>query len=290
MDTLEFDDDFITVNYVFRRPKNVIIVVSSFLFVILLGMTDFISGYEMSFSIFYLIPISMITFFIDYRFGILISIVSAVTWFIADVYSGHEYSNMLVPVWNTIMRLGYFLLHTFLLANIKRLYLRTKKEALTDQLTGASNTRLYYKLFEVEYQKAKRKAHPLTIVFFDLDNFKFVNDSLGHKTGDQVLKNIAATVQECIRTTDIFARLGGDEFSIIIPELPFDDVKRILSRIVSTIKPMMERNNWPITLSIGAVTHNSIKRSIEDMIKESDALMYKVKKSGKNNIEHILVD
>ena len=101
---------------------------------------------------------------------------------------------------------------------------------------------------------------------------------------------IAKTVNGSIRPSDIFARLGGDEFAILLPESDYSESNNLIKRIKKTIETELKKNNWPITVSIGAITYKNFENTISEMIKQADDFMYKVKKDGKNNIEHSLFE
>ena len=188
------------------------------------------------------------------------------------------------------MRFGYFMIHTYFFSQFIKLYEKTKINSLTDSLTGIANTRYFMEFFEREIKKAKRTNLPFTLLYIDLDNFKYINDTYGHQVGDSLLKMIAKTVNGSIRPSDIFARLGGDEFAILLPESDYSESNNLIKRIKKTIETELKKNNWPITVSIGAITYKNFENTISEMIKQADDFMYKVKKDGKNNIEHSLFE
>ena len=106
--------------YIDTIPKGITSAVS-FILVVILGFTDHISGYEISFSIFYLLPVLTATWFVSRRYGVVIACVSAITWYLADIASGHTYSYYVIPVWNSLTRLGFFLIVVFSLAEVRNL-------------------------------------------------------------------------------------------------------------------------------------------------------------------------
>jgi diguanylate cyclase (GGDEF)-like protein len=186
-----------------------------------LGVTDFFTGFEVSFSIFYLIPISFAVFFTDFKFGLAVSILSAVSWYLADVNGGHSYSNFMIPIWNSVMRFLYFILHSYLLSRFLRLYERLKVKAVTDTLTQAVNATQFFILAERELHNAVRSRKPFTMAYLDLDNFKQLNDTFGHLQGDDALRTVSHVIKESIRPADVFGRMGGDEFALLFPETDF---------------------------------------------------------------------
>jgi diguanylate cyclase (GGDEF)-like protein len=277
----------INISFQIKRPPTYITMTMAIITVLILGLTDYLSGYEMSFSIFYLIPISYSIVFSGFRTGIIISLLSAVVWFWADILSNHIYSNLLIPIWNAVMRLGYFALHSFFLSQFLVLYQKTKDLSLTDSLTGINNWRAFQEFFNREFKKAERTKKPFTLLYLDLDNFKILNDTYGHSAGDRLLMIIARKTVELIRPTDIFARLGGDEFALLLPETDVGDAKVIIHRVWQALLQEIKSNDWLVTLSLGAISYRDFNLTIDEMMKSVDNLMYDVKKNGKNNIKHI---
>lgn len=290
MDDPFFNSNEIIIDLKIKKPNKYIVLLISILTVAILGITDYISGFEMSFSIFYLLPISFTILLSDFKLGIIISLLSAFSWYLADISSGHIYNSLFTPIWNSVMRFGYFMIHTYFFSQFIKLYEKTKINSLTDSLTGIANTRYFMEFFEREIKKAKRTNLPFTLLYIDLDNFKYINDTYGHQVGDSLLKMIAKTVNGSIRPSDIFARLGGDEFAILLPESDYSESNNLIKRIKKTIETELKKNNWPITVSIGAITYKNFENTISEMIKQADDFMYKVKKDGKNNIEHSLFE
>jgi diguanylate cyclase (GGDEF)-like protein len=159
-----------------------------------------------------------------------------------------------------------------------------------DPLTGAANRRGFLQKAEIELSRAKRRKYPLTFAYFDLDNFKYVNDTFGHNAGDIVLKKITECTVNNIRVTDIFARLGGDEFTLLIPEADNEISIKIINRINDCFLEIMSENGWPVTLSIGIITFKKLDLLIPEMLSLTDKHMYKAKTEGKNKISSEIVD
>ena len=158
----------------------------------------------------------------------------------------------------------------------------------TDPLTGLSNRRFFLEQLEREYTRIRRYPECITVVYIDLDNFKYVNDTLGHDTGDELLSSVARTLSESIRESDLAFRLGGDEFAVLFPALEEIQALPVLDKVQAELLNAMQEQQWPVTFSIGAVTFTSLMDSSRDMIKLVDDIMYEVKKSSKNNIRHVV--
>lgn len=260
--------------------------ITGILMVLFLGFTDYISGYEMSFSIFYLIPISFVIFFSSFRYGAVMSVIAAGTWLAADQLSGNKYSNVFIPYWNAMMRLGYFLLHSFIISKLLDEIKKIKEISTRDSLTGLPNWRFFEEYTSKELQKAKRTKLPFTLCYIDLDNFKQINDTLGHNAGNDLLQIISEIINKNIRPGDIAARIGGDEFVVFLAEVDYEKSHNVLLRIKDNVITTMKSNNWLVTLSMGAITYHLALSQIDVMVKQVDELMYSVKKEGKNNLLH----
>jgi diguanylate cyclase (GGDEF)-like protein len=273
------------VDYLNKQPKSRLTALGFFI-VALVGILDHLTGPELFVSIFYLIPIFLATWFTERWIGIMISIASALIWLLADFTSGHTYSHPAIPYWNMSVRLGTFLVITFLLSTLKYALEQEKELARTDPLTGIANRRYFIELANAEINRASRYKHSFTVVHIDLDNFKAVNDRFGHSVGDALLRLVASTIRNNIRATDIVARLGGDEFVILLPETGPEPAGVITEKIQKISLDLMRKNEWPVTLSLGVVTFIQPPSTVDEMLKISDGLMYAAKNHGKNTIKY----
>jgi diguanylate cyclase (GGDEF)-like protein len=255
--------------------------------VILLGEIDYLTGDELSFSIFYLFPIYLVTWYGGGWPGAVISLASAGVWYGADALTAN-YSHPLIPYWNALVRLGFFLITTVLVAEIRKRFDREASLAMTDPLTTIANRRAFYHLADAEIARAGRTDRPFTVAYLDLDNFKLVNDQLGHHAGDELLRLIAQIIQDNIRRLDTVARLGGDEFTILLPETTQTQALELLERLKSTLTRTMNEKPWPVTFSIGAVTFTLPPPSVDDILRRTDNLLYGAKTGGKNMIKYDL--
>ena len=254
------------------------------LLVALLGIIDYLTGYEFAFSIFYLVPISLVTWYGNRRLGLAISWGSAIAWFLADLIAGNLHSNPIVYLWNALIRAGFFIIVTALLSALKDTLKSNRELAHSDFVTGAANARYFSELAQLEIDRSGRAAKPFSLAYFDVDNFKDVNDRFGHGAGDRVLQGMTAAVKQAIRGMDTFARLGGDEFGLLLPETGAVGARAAITRIQDILSKKTLENDWQVTFSIGVVTYNRPPKSVEDMIGLADEAMYAVKAKGKNGI------
>jgi diguanylate cyclase (GGDEF)-like protein len=250
----------------------------------LVATLDYLTGYEFSFSVFYLVPIVLVTWFARPRVGFVFCGVSAAVWVFVDYASGHSYSSHLAPIWNACVRLGFFIVTAYLLAALKTNLRQQEVLASTDALTGIMNARSFKDTSSRLLQLAARHSHASVLAYIDVDDFKLVNDTSGHPAGDLLLTMLADTLTRCVRATDVVGRLGGDEFAILLPETSYEGAQTIFEKIRETIIQDTIAGGWPISLSIGVAVLTSAPPAIDEALKIADRLMYRVKKAGKNNI------
>jgi len=261
------------------------VVITSVL-IIGIGLLDFFSGYELAFSLFYLIPIMIVAWFVGRRAGLLFSLLASLFWFSADYFAGHVYSNPVFYFWNTAIRLAFFVVVVLLLSALQNALEIEKALARIDRLTGAMNGDFFYFILQSELDLQQRYKGVFTLAYLDLDNFKQVNDEFGHVAGDHLLRQVVYTIRNNTRRTDVVARLGGDEFGILLRKTDIEEARVVFSRIRQALLTEMEKNQWKVTTSIGVVTVESPAMTTDEVIKMADDLMYEVKRSGKNNIRY----
>ncbi len=261
-------------------------ILISMIFVLLLGYIDFITGYEISLSIFYLLPISLLAWYSGRRDAYFISILSGIVLMIADFKSDDYDMPYSIAAWNTTAAVLYYLLISYFLSTIRKLYDNEKIFARTDPLTGAINRRYFYKLAVNEIERSQRFQRPVSLAYIDIDNFKTINDTLGHSAGDELLKIVTGSIRENLRIYDVLSRLGGDEFAILLPETGEDHVCEVINKIQNILMDDVRKNRWPISLSIGVVTCRDNNYTFDELVKTADAVMYSVKENGKNNVKY----
>ncbi len=159
-----------------------------------------------------------------------------------------------------------------------------KQLAVTDSLTGAYNRRQFRETIWHELNRAVRYEEALTLVAFDIDHFKAVNDTFGHSMGDEVLKKIAEIVRDNIRTTDIFARTGGEEFALISPSTDPASASEIAERLRETINSHSFESVGTVTVSFGVAGFKE-GDNINAFIDRADEALYKAKELGRNRVE-----
>jgi len=160
--------------------------------------------------------------------------------------------------------------------------------AITDELTRIFNRRHFMKLAEQEFERSKRYQHALSIIIFDIDNFKKINDNYGHLCGDAVLHDLALTCRNVIRGCDVFARFGGEEFVLLLPETDDANALVLANRLCQTIAGHVVEYKGiqiQVTISIGVTTSDPNMDTLDDLLNRADRALYQAKKLGKNRLE-----
>lgn len=172
-------------------------------------------------------------------------------------------------------------------SQLESLLTKLERMAITDALTGLNNRYRFHESLAKEFERSRRYSTPFSLVMFDIDHFKKVNDDYGHLTGDMVLKEISNVLLQSMREIDTAARYGGEEFMAILPNTRKDDAVMLAERMRKTISlckfhPVAE----PVTVSIGISGMPDEAVGSEDrLIRCADFALYNAKKNGRNRIE-----
>ena len=218
-----------------------------------------------------------------------LSVAAAAVWFAA--HTGFRPGSTLTytPYWNALMQLAAFLAVTWLLPFVQAEAEREKESPRTDFLTKTANKRGFLSQAELEIQRAHRYKHPFTLVCLDIDNLRFVNQRMGHSAGDTLLQEVAYTLKQKTRSSDVIGRIGGDEFALLLPETQSDPAQIVVRRLQKFLLDAAQKNEWPVSFSFGVATFLRPPESVEEMVRKADSLMYAAKKGGGNAIRHEVV-
>lgn len=157
----------------------------------------------------------------------------------------------------------------------------------TDQLTGLYNRRKLEQELKTNFDIFQRHSVPISILMFDLDNFKIINDTHGHHAGDEVIMTVAKVCREELRKTDVACRFGGDEFVVVLPNIAIDMAMSFASRLhrcLNTALSQLAIDGSPLTVSIGASTMDLSDLSYEYALKRADRALYEAKRGGRNQV------
>jgi diguanylate cyclase (GGDEF)-like protein len=180
--------------------------------------------------------------------------------------------------------LGALAMNSIAASNLSMARLRRfAEESRIDALTELTNRRGFEERLEVEITRATRYGHPISLLMIDVDDFKLVNDRFGHVVGDQVLKSVAAAIEQSIRTIDIAGRFGGEEFAVLLPETPLSGAVVVAERMRAAV--VEGSAPTAITVSIGIAEGDYQAPSRDELLEKADAALYRAKLMGKNRVE-----
>jgi len=258
---------------------------------LLLAITvaDYFAGYEVQISVVYLIPIFFTVTRVGRPAAIALACLSSVLGVGGDLLAGLPYSTWLVPAIMFVLRTALFLVFVEVVSALRHALDREKESARTDPLTGVSNRRHFIELTGAALAFARRYHRPTTIAYLDLDNFKQINDRLGHQAGDEVLRAVAHTVRNRLRSTDVVGRLGGDEFALCLPETGPEAAAAVLGKLREDCVAALPENCRSVTVSMGLVTFAYPPPTVDELLERTDVMLYAAKREGKNRLVHEVV-
>jgi diguanylate cyclase (GGDEF)-like protein len=253
--------------------------------VTLIALADWLAGPTVSLEAFYAVAVIAATWVGGRTHGLLAAGLAA-----ADSLAAHAARMEPIGVtpgglWNGVSRFAALWLIAVLVGRLRRSLMIQRRHAMTDALTGVLNRRAFQIAAERERLRARRDQSPVTLAYLDLDDFKSMNDRLGHAVGDEILGRFADTVAETIRGSDIVARIGGDEFAVLFPDTDARSAVVVITRIRRALAE--ECDSCPdqaVTASIGLATYHEPPDTVEEMIGEADRLMYRAKRNGRDRI------
>ncbi len=249
-----------------------------------LAVIDYWTKGSASVCIFYALPVSIAAWSLGLRFGFAFSLIAAASIMVTDrfLFEGEAWSP---PWWKALVLLLFLSFLALLVATLRHSMLRERRLSRIDPLTGACNARCFYEMGERELERSRRYGRPFSLAYLDLDNFKLVNDTYGHQAGDRVLSEAVSALMRHVRAGDLVARLGGDEFAVLFPETGAEASGALVRKLTDlTLDSIPDEYSGIPTFSVGLMTFEEPPRSLDEAMREVDALMYRVKNSTKNDV------
>jgi diguanylate cyclase (GGDEF)-like protein len=172
------------------------------------------------------------------------------------------------------------------LQTLRRSQAALARLVIQDQLTNVLNARAFADRLNQELDRNRRYPRPLTLMYMDLDNFKVINDTHGHQTGDAVLRLVADAMRSSVRQADVVGRLGGDEFAVLMPETDAQLADAAAKRLVAGLRDVF-KGTPNVTASIGVVSCAATDANTDDLLRRADQAMYDAKKAGKDRVVQV---
>lgn len=247
---------------------------------------DYITSYELSLSTFYVLIILAVSWFCGIWWGSLFAVMSVFCQTQIGLLLGNPFSEPAYFYVANGNKLFAYLVIAFLTAMVRTLYERAQAAARVDYVTDVTNSTGFYEKVAIEMARHRRSRAPFAVAYVNCDYFKIINDGLGHREGDRVLKTVAQTLEASLRQTDVVARLGGDEFAMVFPQTGEADVLPVIKKLCGQLDRAMAAHDWPITFSVGVGVFPQVPANVDVVIGFCDRLMQRVKALGKNKVMH----
>lgn len=264
--------------------------------VVVIGAADYLSGPEIGFSLFYLVPIVYGAWHGERWLGVGLALLAAVFWIGAETaWVGVT----AVSMWNGFTRLGIYVTMAWLISRVrddaralqelnvrlKELLEHEQQLARTDPLTGLPNRRLFIDELRRATARIHRSGKPVAVAYLDLDGFKMFNDRQGHAAGDVVLRRVADVLTAQVRGTDVAARLGGAQFGVLLDRCTEQHARTTSIRVVDQLTAALkEVAGSDVGVCVGVACFEDDSFAPEAMIDHADAAMYCAKGQGVNRI------
>ena len=232
----------------------------------------------------YLVPVLVVTWYEGIAMGVVFTIVAMALRMAIEL----EQTTISVGV-SMLNQLSFAVVAGIAMLAYRRL--RSSQQDLArlatqDQLTGVLNARAFADRLTQELERNRRYPRPLSLLYLDLDNFKVINDSHGHQTGDAVLRLVADAMRTSVRTADIVGRLGGDEFAVLMPETDAPLADAAAKRLAASLRTVF-KGTPSVTASIGVVSCSATDANTDDLLRRADQAMYDAKKLGKDRVVQV---
>jgi len=271
-------------NFLFKDKPAELILLYCLLLVAWDAVLDFQTGYEMTYFVFYILPVAIAAWYGNRTMAWAISVISGIAWLAVDLIDGHPYSQNWYAYWNGAVRLSFFILIAQLVCSV-RLHLEIEKSmAREDDLTQAPNRLAFKENCDVLFPLASRNRSPMALGYIDIDNFSRLNDMHGHGFGDQVLVTVAGMLRDSLRKTDVFGRIVGNEFAVLLPNTDPDTARDWFSALHGSLSKRAQEEGWPIGFSIGVAVIENPDISTDQAMGFADELVHRVKKSDKSSL------
>lgn len=255
----------------------------TFASIAIIAFLDKTTGPDTSIGVFYILPIVASAWALTRPIAYAVSAICAVAWYGDSQPLYPAELDIFKFTWNMVMLGGVFASLSLLVRAARILIDEQKRLAASDALTGLPNARAFKERLELEISRSHRNNVPLTLVYVDCDNFKTVNDTLGHRIGDELLVSVSAALRQSIRATDVAARIGGDEFALLLSDCDRIAADRVIGEVRRAVAAIALHQH-KVTLSIGVATGIGTTLNFAKFVDLADAALYQAKNAGRNQV------
>jgi diguanylate cyclase (GGDEF)-like protein len=241
---------------------------------------------EVRLGILYIIPVLLVTWSEGLAWGIVFAVATIA---FREVVALEQLPTGTPVLWRLANAAAYAAVLAVAMAGLQKLrgiQAQLARLATQDQLTTVLNARAFADRLTQELERNRRYPRPLALLYLDLDNFKTINDSHGHQTGDAVLRLVADAMRTSVRQSDVVGRLGGDEFAVLMPETDAHLADAAAKRLATSLRNVF-KGTPSVTASIGVVSCSVTEASTDDLLRRADQAMYDAKRLGKDRVVQV---
>ncbi len=270
-----------------QLPRSTILALSLSL-VLGIGLIEGRTAPGLSFQVFYLLPITLTTWFIGLRPGLAIALLSGIVTAATQILlqPNVQMPQVISSGWNAVALLAVGGIVADLLHRVKVTDAIGQELSRIDAATGAINRRFFLELLEAEFNRAERYKFALTLAYIDLTNFNQLNEQLGSQAGDELLYQLIEQLSQALRANDVVARLDGNEFALLLPQTNDIQAQQVFTRLHPQMKEVLEAESLHLEYSIGVATFLEMPDTFEELTAEAEQLLKTIKTSGKNRLEY----
>ena len=243
---------------------------------------------EIRLGILYIVPVVLVTWTEGLGWGIGFAVA---TIGLREIVAWEQLPPETPVMWRLVNTASYIAVLSVAMAGLQGL--RSIQEQLSrlathDSLTGLVNARSFAARLTQELERNRRYPRPLALIYLDLDDFKVINDSHGHQTGDAVLRLVAEAMRSSVRQADVVGRLGGDEFGVLMPETDSALANQAAQRLAAGLRNRF-KGTPTVTASIGVVSCAAPDANTDELLRRADQAMYEAKRTGKDRVVQVAI-
>jgi diguanylate cyclase (GGDEF)-like protein len=229
----------------------------------------------------YVLNVALVSWMRGRRWGLAFAALATSAQLLANVRAVVPADHVLSFYANDLSALIGYTVVAILVGSMRTMYEREQVQGRLDFLTDTLNRRGFYEALAAEVARSRRSATPVSVAYMDCDNFKVINDTIGHAAGDDALQAVAKRAKSVLRKSDSLARVGGDEFALIFPDTNAQGAADAVNKLRHELDECMGEKGLAVSFSFGLVTFASPPASPDEVLALCDSLMYEAKRSGK---------
>lgn len=263
--------------------RRAIILVTGVALMLLVYLANDLTPPAVKLGLFYLVPVLFVTWYEGAAWGAVLTVGAMALRMAVELEQQVPQTTLVVSVLNQLSFGVVAGIAIFAFAHVRGTQVQLRELATNDSLTRVLNARSFAERLAQELERNRRYNRPMAVLYLDLDNFKAVNDTHGHQTGDAVLRLVADAIRRAVRGADIVGRMSGDEFAVLMPETDGAEADAVAQRLSQGLATAFH-GSPTVTASIGVVSCAATKADSDDVLRSADQAMYEAKRAGKNRV------